>query len=284
MEMERLRAEAATVQVQQVRRFDALTGFPQREHFRALLAERLRRAAEASQILALFRIGLDDFKTVNLAYGSEAGDRILVALGQRLREAEPEALCGRLEGDELALALAAPDSHAVSQSAARLLGILERPYLVGEQSIEAPASVGIALHPHDAADAEHLLLHAKLALKQAKREGGRRGRFFDRALDREARQRLEQSLELGRALAAARFLPYFQPIVRAADGALVAFEALARWRHERLGVLPARDFLPMLEDAGRVAELDLVDARAVLRAPGAFPRPPSPGAALQRWL
>jgi diguanylate cyclase (GGDEF)-like protein len=256
MEIERLRAEAATVQVQQVRRFDALTGFAQQEHFRRILEQRLASAG-SSQPIALFRIGLDDFKTVNLAYGSGTGDRILVALSQRLRQTEDEALLGRLEGDEFAVVLPVQDPAQASEKAARLLSILERPYPIDGQGIEAPASIGVAIHPHDATAGELLLLNAKLALKQAKREGGRRCRFFDRGLDREARSRLEQSLELGRALANAHFEPHFQPIVRAEDGRVVGWEALARWRHERLGILPARDFLPLLEDSRRIAELDL---------------------------
>ncbi len=256
MEIERLRAEAATVQVQQIRRFDALTGFAQNEHFRRILDQRLA-AGDAGQPIALFRIGLDDFKTINLAYGSGAGDRILVTLSQRLRETESEALLGRLEGDEFAVVLAVDGPAQASEKAARLLSILERPYPVDGQSIEAPASIGVAIHPNDAGDGQHLLLNAKLALKQAKREGGRRCRFFDRSLDREARSRLEQSLELGRALANAHFEAHFQAIVRADTGAIVAWEALARWRHERLGILPARDFLPLLEDSRKVAELDL---------------------------
>lgn len=256
MEIERLRAEAATVQVQQIRRFDALTGFAQNEHFRFILDQRLE-TGDPAQPIALFRIGLDDFKTINLAYGSGAGDRILVTLSQRLRETETEALLGRLEGDEFAVVLAVDGPVQASEKAARLLSILERPYLVDGQAIEAPASIGVAIHPNDADDGQHLLLNAKLALKQAKREGGRRCRFFDRSLDREARSRLEQSLELGRALANAHFEAHFQPIVRADTGSIVAWEALARWRHERLGILPARDFLPLLEDSRRVAELDL---------------------------
>ncbi len=256
MEIERLRAEAATVQVQHVRRFDALTGFAQQEHFRRMLEQRLE-AGGSGQELALFRIGLDDFKTVNLAYGSGVGDRILVALSQRLRQTEEEALLGRLEGDEFALVLPVQGSEQASRKAARLLSVLERPYTIDGQTIEVPASIGVAIHPHDARKGETLLLNAKLALKQAKREGGRRCRFFDRSLDRDARSRLEQSLELGRALANAHFEPHFQPIVRADDGRIVAWEALARWRHQRLGLLPARDFLPMLEDSRRVAELDL---------------------------
>lgn len=256
MEIERLRAEAATVQVQQVRRFDALTGFAQQEHFRRILEQRLASAG-SSQPIALFRIGLDDFKTINLAYGSGTGDRILVALSQRLRQTEDEALLGRLEGDEFAVVLPVQDPAQASEKATRLLSILERPYPIDGQGIEAPASIGVAIHPHDATAGELLLLNAKLALKQAKREGGRRCRFFDRALDREARSRLEQSLELGRALANAHFEPDFQPIVRAEDGRVVAWETLARWRHERLGILPARDFLPLLEDSRRIAELDL---------------------------
>lgn len=271
MEIERLRAEAATIQVQQLRRFDTLTGFAQSHHFRESLEKRLSTGGSTCPI-AVFRIGLDDFKTLNLAYGSTTGDRVLVALSQRLRQTESEALIGRLEGDEFAVVLPVEGPQQASEKAARLLSMLERPYAIDGQSIEVAGSIGVAIHPRDAADAEQLLLNAKLALKQAKREGGRRCRFFDRALDREARSRFEQSLELGRALANAHFEAHFQPIVRAADGRIVAWEALARWRHQRLGILPASNFLPLLEDSRRVAELDLaILEQAVQRLQSVLP-------------
>ena len=231
---------------------DPLTGLPNR----ALLINRLRQAIGQNQRsggrVAVCALDLDDFKAVNLRYGRRAGDQVLIEAAKRLAAS---VRCGdtvaRLESDEFAVVLSGLASDEDCQSGAdRLRRAASAPYpLEDGTEIAIAASVGAALFPSDPSDPDTLVRHADRAVCAAKQSGGGQCQLYDDQLARraaardEAVQRLAQALELG------QFRLHYQPQVDCRSGRCVGAEALIRWRHPTLGLLPPAEFLPLIEES-----------------------------------
>jgi diguanylate cyclase (GGDEF)-like protein/PAS domain S-box-containing protein len=236
---------------------DALTDLPNR----ALLADRLEigiaRARRASRYVAVVHIGLDRFTLVNESFGQATGDRVLVEVARRLTDlCGPGDTAARLEGDEFVLSAIVDDAHSAVDLAARALGAIGDPVIVGEppEEVFLSASIGVAV-ANGVGDAASLLRDAGIAAGRASARGGRRYELFDDRIRTRALERLRTERELRRALAQGEFEAHYQPVVRIEDGALVGVEALARWRHPTRGLLGPGDFLDAAEAAGLVAAL-----------------------------
>lgn len=230
--------------------YDALTHLPNR----VLFAERLQRAtahADADgSLLAVCYMDLDGFKPVNDHYGHAAGDRLLVELGHRLRNALREAdTVARLGGDEFSLLLGdLEDEEACEQVLRRLLETVAQPFHVGGgDSVTLSASIGVTLYPHDRSDADTLMRHADQALYVAKQQGRNRFHVFDFEHDRRARAHQELLLGIEQGLAAHEFEMYYQPRVNMRSGRVCGVEALIRWNHPERGLLSPGAFLPVIE-------------------------------------
>ncbi len=264
---EQRRAEQQLVE-QAVR--DPLTGLPNRRWFLDALGRAIARAGRSGRPVGVLLADVDDFKLVNDTLGHAAGDRLLVELAQRVSGAlRPSDTVARLGGDEFVVL--AEDLEDPLDAAA-----------VGER-IAAAASgrydVGVALRPRitlsmgvstarGEVDADTVLSHADAALYEAKRGGRDRIQIFSTALRDGMLQRLHAEHELERALAEdAALALHWQPIVRTEDGAVVAAEALVRWRHPERGLLTAAEFLPAARSAGLMPRVcSWVLARAVQQA------------------
>lgn len=239
---------------------DSLTGLPNR----ALFADRLelalrrgRRGQRRGRPFAVLFLDLDRFKGVNDGLGHLAGDRLLVEVGRRLAaRLRPGDTVARFGGDEFAL-LVEGDVADVLRVADRLLTAFDQPFDLDGREVRAAASIGIA--PSSGVDGtrqpEHLLRDADAALHQAKAQGGGRYVLFDQAMHARALERLELEAELRRALADGELELHFQPIVALERGAVVAAEALARWRHPERGLIPPGIFVPMAEETGLIHPL-----------------------------
>ena len=229
---------------------DALTELPNR----MVLRQKLDEVAAAGGPAALITLDLDGFKEVNDTLGHSTGDRLLQIVAQRLVAcAGPQDTVARLGGDEFALLLATTNSPVIAAATAdRVLAALLEPFDVDGAPVSVAASAGLALHPVDGARAEDLLANADLALYQAKAEGRSCRRFFEAGLRRAAVLKRTQERELRDAVERGELELFYQPQVRAVDGALVGAEALLRWRHPERGVLSPAAFLPALE-SGRLA-------------------------------
>lgn len=231
--------------------YDALTHLPNR----VLLAERLQRAIEHAdrdgKLLAVCYIDLDGFKPVNDRYGHAAGDRLLVELGHRLRNALRDLdTVARLGGDEFAMLLGdLEDEEACDQVLRRLLEIVAQPFHVGKgDSVTLSASIGVTLYPYDQSDADTLVRHADQALYVAKQQGRNRFHLFDFEHDRRARAHQETLLGIEQALVAGEFEMYYQPRVNMRSGRVAGMEALIRWNHPERGLLSPGVFLPIIEN------------------------------------
>jgi len=235
---------------------DALTDLPNR----ALLQDRLAAAIASAQRershLALLMMDLNRFKDVNDTFGHHHGDLLLQQVAQRLRgSVRAGDTVARLGGDEFAVLL--PHTNAAEDAehvAFNLLRVLEAPFEVEGRRLEIGASIGLALFPEHAADADALLKRADTAMYAAKR-GGDGCVIYADELDRHSVNRPELTGELRHAIDAGELVLHYQPKVRVATGEVVGVEALVRWQHPRLGLLGPDRFIPLAEETGLIKSL-----------------------------
>ena len=239
---------------------DSLTGLPDRRSFIALARERLEMSGRHELIVA----DLDRLRRLNEALGHERADLVLAALGSRLAAAfPPDALLGRIGEDEFA----ALCPVANSPGADGLRAALEQPLRVAGFDIHPTLSIG-AVEAHggqDAPEAAELLRRAELAVEAARSHGRGGAAAYGRGLETDGLSRLALEGDLKGALRRGELMPYYQPIVRLAGGALSGFEALVRWRHPRRGLLMPDQFLPLCEEMGLMADLGAMMMREASR-------------------
>jgi diguanylate cyclase (GGDEF)-like protein/PAS domain S-box-containing protein len=250
----------AQARIRHLAEHDVLTGLPNRSAFIERLQQRLAATrpgapatGDAAPVALLF-VDLDHFKRVNDSLGHLAGDTLLRTVADRLRAAlGAHDLAGRFGGDEFLVLLAADaggpvrDRAAVERRARRLLEVVQAPVALPGASISVTPSIGIALFPDDGADADTLIQHADTAMYRAKGSGRAACAFFEPAMAAEVFSELQLESRLAEALAAGEFELLYQPQLRGADGAVVAVEALLRWRHPQRGLLAPADFLAVAE-------------------------------------
>lgn len=237
--------------------YDALTELPNR----LLSLERMLQAFIACRrhggSVVCFIIDLDNFKTVNDSIGHDIGDLLLKEMVQRLLPTlRGEDTLGRLGGDEFILIVRddAVGGEHIPPILERLYQQLEMPFVFQEQKVYVTISVGIALHPADATTPEELLKRAELALYNAKQSSGNSSSFFSMDMETEVRKKLHYLAKIRSGLERDEFLPFFQPKINLASGAVVGMEALARWRSEGRLISPA-DFIPISEQSGLIVPL-----------------------------
>ncbi|MDW3218352.1 MAG: EAL domain-containing protein [Acidimicrobiales bacterium] len=230
---------------------DALTGLPNRRHLREVLPEAFRVARRHHTKAAVIFIDLDGFKAVNDTYGHEVGDRLMAAVGERLRRtAGDDRWVARYAGDEFVIIDPAPQTaeHAVRFSK-DLVGVIETPFELGADQIGISASIGVAFG--DVTDEPEEVLHdADTAMYDAKHSENRAAVFSESMRARLTPATAERRLQ--RALADGEFRLLFQPILALRANRIVGCEALLRWDDPDRGLIPPGDFLGSLEDTGLI--------------------------------
>ncbi|NYZ63134.1 bifunctional diguanylate cyclase/phosphodiesterase [Luteimonas deserti] len=270
---ERIRAQQRLVHQA---RHDPLTGLPNRLQLLERLTTALQPDGDGRRTpFAVLFLDLDRFKLVNDSVGHAAGDAMLVEVGKRIAASlEPKDLVARLGGDEFAVMLAGVDDPCIAEARADgLLKSLAAPVWVAGRELYPSASIGIAMSHPDYLDGHGLLRDADAAMYRAKACGRDRSERFDEAMRAEATRLLDLEADLRRAILQDAFEPWFQPIVRVADGEVVGHEALLRWRHELHGMLYPAEFIGVGEDSGLIEQVDWLMYRHVFRhlAAGASP-------------
>lgn len=234
---------------------DVLTGLANRALFNETIRNRF--SVLCSRLpAALIMADLDLFKQVNDTLGHPVGDALLKAVAGRLRSlAPPGALVARLGGDEFALWLPPGSGSDAETLAARIVNLLNRPFLLLGNVIEIGGSVGVALAPGDADDPEMLVRAADLALYAAKQAGRNAWQRFLPEMDAAARQRQQLVQDLRRALALGALRIDYQPLVAARGRGVAGFEALVRWERPGHGLVAPADFIPVAEDNGLIVPI-----------------------------
>jgi diguanylate cyclase (GGDEF)-like protein len=233
---------------------DSLTGLSNRALIIDRAGQMLARARRERTASALLYLDIDDFKDINDTLGHDAGDQLLIAVGNRLSSALREVdTVGRLGGDEFVVLLEGASLGAGVQAVAdRILGVLETPFEIpgNDAPLGVTASIGIA--EGDRMTPGDLLRDADIALYRAKATGKRHAVLFSPSMQKAVDDHRHLDLDLRRALEGDEFFLLYQPIVDLASGTVTGVEALLRWRHPERGVLQPAEFLPLLESSGLI--------------------------------
>jgi diguanylate cyclase (GGDEF)-like protein/PAS domain S-box-containing protein len=235
---------------------DSLTGLANQALFRDRVDHALARKARGPVDLAVLFVDLDDFKTVNDSLGHTAGDEMLVAVADRLREClRTSDSAARLGGDEFAVLLEDLDAEdEADQVAQRLLSSLQDPFPIYGHDVVLSASIGIAF-ADAATSCDQLLRNADLAMYTAKRRGKDRFETYRSEMHAVALNRLEREAALRRGLDRGELVVEYQPVVTLPSGRIVGFEALVRWQHPDHGLLQPSEFIALAEETGLIGEL-----------------------------
>ena len=233
---------------------DGLTGLASRDRMWRLLATRERKAKPPTA--ALLSIDLDRFHAVNQVFGLATGDRLLVEVGRRLKAIAGSGQVGRLSGDDYAIYCTGGTSADAEKLGVETIKVLARPFNVDGHEFHITGSVGVA-HSDTAGDV-NLRQGADDAMHAGKRRGGNQVVMFAQSMHDTRKQlaELEQDLHLALDREGELFMAY-QPVLRIADRGTVAIEALARWNHPRLGMIPPDRFIELAETRGMMLALGL---------------------------
>ena len=255
---------------------DALTGLANRALFADRLEHALTRRGRTQPCAVLF-VDLDDFKEVNDAHGHTVGDRLLIAATDRIRGAlGPGDTAARLGGDEFAVLLEDTGADAAETVAHRLLEALAAPVDVGEVRWSVRASIGLAVAAAGTRTGEEVLRDADVAMYWAKEDGKGTVARYDESRHAAALAVIALQHELPRAIEEGELVVHFQPTVTLSSGAITGFEALVRWEHPTLGLLPPSQFVPAAERSGQILALGAWVLRSACAAATELQRPDHP--------
>lgn len=243
----------AQERINQLAHFDQLTGLPNRSQLQERFEFLLPRAPRSGDSLALMFLDLDHFKNVNDTLGHTIGDRLLVQVSKRLVAALGAGdTLSRMGGDEFILLLPSVNEESASHIALKLLSIMAEPFIINGHELISTVSIGIALFPHDGEDFETLSKNADIAMYRVKRSSHNSYCFFTQEMQSHSARKLQLSNALYFGLTRGEFLMYYQPQISLQDGHMVGVEALLRWEHPELGVVPPAEFIPIAEDSGQI--------------------------------
>jgi diguanylate cyclase (GGDEF)-like protein len=236
---------------------DALTGLPNRRLFSERLALTLAGADRGLLTVAMLYIDLDGFKLVNDSLGHPIGDSLLIEVAARFsaRIRKSDTLA-RIGGDEFTVVLSSVHVREEAMIAARaLLETLSEPFDIEGHLLTISASIGISLYPENSSSGSELMQQADGAMYSAKRNGKNQAMYFTPDLGTQICERLNLENQLRHALAKGEIYLNYQPEFDAVSGRLVRFEALARWNHPTLGMIPPDKFIPVAEESGLIVPM-----------------------------
>lgn len=246
----------AQARVQYLSQHDALTGLPNRNRLRDYLETKLNSLTSASKLTVLY-IDLDRFKPVNDTLGHGAGDEVLVGVSNRLKQCiRGDDLVARLGGDEFVMVMSRlQHNDDVEKLCLRVVEAISEPFIYEKKQLYIGTSIGIAMAPTDATQANELLRCADIALYQAKADGRGTWRFYGSEMDRRLLERRRQEDELRQAIAEGQFEVYYQPRYFSDGMRINGAEALLRWQHPARGLLLPEHFIPLAEETGLIVPL-----------------------------
>ena len=237
--------------------YDPLTDLPNRRLFEERLTQSVAAAESQGQMLAVVALSLDRFKVVNDTLGHSAGDRLLRGVAERLVGAvRANNTVARFGGDEFSVLLPEMErAEDVAEVVRRIQSALKAPFDIEGQELFVTASAGVGLYPHDGGDAQSLLKNAGAALYRSKQVGGNTFQFYAAEMNDRAFKRLSLEGAMRRALEREEFVLHYQPQVTIDTGHIIGTEALVRWQHPEMGLVPPAEFIPLAEETGLIEQL-----------------------------
>ncbi|MDQ1818130.1 EAL domain-containing protein, partial [Massilia sp. CCM 9210] len=235
---------------------DLLTGLPNRTLFFDLLGQAVDQARVNKTQLAVLFLDLDRFKYVNDNLGHDVGDRLLVAVAQRVRRAVRSIdMVARLGGDEFTIVLGDVDGPAPAAAAAQTIcRVLAAPFQIDGHDIFVTSSVGIAMYPFDGLDVPTLVKRADSAMYRAKKTNTG-FQFYEASMEQAISEHVRLESDLRRALERNELEVFYQPQARFDNQRIVGMEALVRWKHPTRGMVPPVEFIPLAEETGLINPL-----------------------------
>lgn len=238
--------------------YDSLTELPNREMFKDRLTASLSKRSSKHKGLAVLFLDLDQFKHVNDTMGHETGDMLLKTVAERIRGTiDDDIMIARMGGDEFALLV-----HNVSnvdqatEVCVSIFDCLKEGILLGPHEIYTTTSIGIAIYPTHGTTSEMLMKNAETAMYRAKQQGRNNFQYYLAPEKTEAQiERFAMEAMLRKALEKDELLVYYQPRIHTKTEKVVCVEALVRWQHPKLGVIPPKDFIPLAEETGLIVQL-----------------------------
>lgn len=244
--------------------YDSLTDLPNRFLFKEKTMQALQGVQQSGRTVAVLQLDLDRFARINETLGHDAGDIILKSISRILRECtrgadivarpwlagEDSALVARFGGDEFTILLTGlnhPEDAA--KVAERILAKLSEPLQIANQSLSITMSIGIAVYPLGGLDVDTLLKNAHAALSWAKQSGRNAFYFYTESMNKRALEKLNMESQLRQAIERDEISLHYQPQVDIKTGAIVGLEALMRWQHPTLGMVPPIEFIPLAEES-----------------------------------
>jgi diguanylate cyclase (GGDEF)-like protein/PAS domain S-box-containing protein len=251
------RRKQAESRLQFLATHDSLTNMLNRSGLMARFTDEIARVRADNRQLAVLFIDLDRFKTVNDTLGHLAGDQLLVAAAERMRQQlHGNDVAARLGGDEFTILLSDLQcSGAGAKLAERLIASMAQPFVIKGQEMFVTASIGVACYPADGNDAATLLKNADVAMYRAKQRGRNTFQFFTSDMNTLAFEQLLLENSLRRAIERSEFELHYQPQFATATGQVAGIEALIRWRHPELGLVLPGTFISMAEQNGLIVPI-----------------------------
>lgn len=236
---------------------DGLTGLPNRILLGDRVQQAIMRAKRQGLHVGILMVDLDNFKQVNDSLGHNAGDLLLQAISKKLNGCVRESdTVTRLGGDEFVVALVSQyHEEELVKKANELLQAFLIPTEIENHQLTVTASIGISVYPKDGLDPDTLLKNADAALYRAKEMGRNTFQFYRAEFNDYLLQRAELTTALRQALARNEFVLHYQPLVKTDTGKIIGVEALLRWNHPTLGIIPPNKFIPLAEETGLIVSI-----------------------------
>jgi diguanylate cyclase (GGDEF)-like protein/PAS domain S-box-containing protein len=243
--------------IQHLAYHDNLTGLPNRGLLQDRLAQSIARAERSARKAAVLFIDLDNFKNINDTLGHDVGDELLRQVARRLADCVRAGdTIARQGGDEFIVLLDnIEDGRNASTVAQKVLGALRAPFALGGTEQHVSGSVGIAVYPEDGQDPQTLMRNADTAMFHGKGIGKNTYQYFTAQMNVAVKRRMTLESALRRAVMQKNFVLHYQPQVDLDTGAIVAVEALVRWKSESGAIVMPGDFIPLAEETGLISEI-----------------------------
>lgn len=236
---------------------DMLTNLPNRVLLNDRIQQSMLAARRSHTLTAVLFLDLDRFKIVNDSLGHEIGDKLIKEIGERLRTVTRETdTLARMGGDEFILIIPYLRTHeAIVPIAKKILSAIAKTVVIQRHHLNITASIGISFYPDDGDNATTLIKNADLAMYRAKDMGRNNMQFYTGELSQKITRRLALESDLHHAVEQKDFVLYYQPLIELKNGRVAGAEALLRWNHPKLGIIPPLEFISVAEETGLIIPL-----------------------------